>query len=67
MIIITKDEAAAVREKYGDSVHIAITNRKKKSNRKTYYVEETSKVMFFLERYRSRQVRKFNKKREAGS
>ena len=64
MIIISKDEAMAVRERYGDSVHIAITNRTKKSNRKHYYVEETNKVLFFLERYRAKQTRKNAKKRE---
>ena len=64
MIIITKAEAAAVRAKYGNSVHIAITNRTKKSNRKHYYVEETSKVLFFLKRYRNKQARRNSKKRE---
>ena len=64
MIIISKEEAAAVRAKYGNEVHIAITNRTKKSNRKHYYVEETNKVLFFLERYRNKQARRNSKKRE---
>lgn len=53
MISITKDEALALRSKYGDTVGITITNRHKKGGRKRYYTEETKRVFFFLERYRN--------------
>ena len=55
MVKITKQEAALVREKYPD-VTIAVTNRTHNSKKKTYYVEESRKVMFFLERYRNKGV-----------
>lgn len=63
MIAITRDEATALRERYGDEVGITITNRQKKSGRKHYYTEETNRVLFFLERYRNKQLRKIQKKR----
>ena len=63
MIIITKDEAIALRKRYGDEVGITITNRHKKGSRKRYYTEETSRVSFFLERYRSKQLRKMQKRK----
>lgn len=63
MIAITKDEAIALREKYGDEIGITITNRHKRGGRKHYYTEETKRVFFFLERYRSRQLQKIRKKR----
>lgn len=66
MIQVAKDEAMAIRSKYGDSVSITITNRHKKGGRKRYYVEETNRVMFFLERYRNKQLRKVQKKQGAG-
>lgn len=58
MISITKGEAMALREKYGDGVSVSITNRHKKGGRKCYYAEETSRVLFFIERLRDRQFRK---------
>ena len=64
MIQITKDEAMALRAKYGDEVCIAITNRHKKGGRKRYYTEETSRVLYFLDRYRSKQLRTAQQKRE---
>lgn len=63
MIAITRDEAVALKEKYGNEVGIAITNRHKKASRKHYYTEETNRVLFFLERYRNRQLRKIQQKR----
>lgn len=63
MIAITRDEAMALRERYGNEVGITITNRQKKSGRKHYYTEETNRVLFFLERYRNKQLRKIQKKR----
>lgn len=63
MISITKDEAMALRTKYGKDIGITITNRHKKSGRKHYYTEETSRVVFFLERYRNRQLRKLRQKK----
>lgn len=66
MIQVAKDEAMAIRSKYGDDVGITITNRHKKGGRKRYYVEETNRVMFFLERYRNKQLRKAQKKQGVG-
>ena len=63
MIVITKEEAMALRDKYGDSIGITITNRHKRGGRKRYYTEETNRVFFFLERYRNKQLRKTQKKR----
>lgn len=63
MIQITRDEAMAIRAKYGNEIGVTITNRHKKSGRKHYYTEETNRVLFFLERYRSKQLRKTQKKR----
>lgn len=57
MITINKDEAMAIRGKYGDEISITITNRHKRGGRKHYYVEETKRVLFFLERFRSKQFR----------
>lgn len=63
MIQITRDEAMAIRSKYGNEIGVTITNRHKKSGRKHYYTEETNRVLFFLERYRNKQLRKTQKKR----
>lgn len=67
MIAITRDEAMALRERYGDEVGITITNRQKKSGRKHYYTEETNRVLFFLERYRNKQLRKIQQKKRGNS
>lgn len=40
IIIITKDEAMALRAKYGDDANITITSRHKKGGRKKYYAAE---------------------------
>lgn len=58
MFMITRDEAMALREKYGDDIGITITNRGKRGGRKKYYTEETHRVMYFLERFRNKQNRK---------
>lgn len=63
MIQITRDEAMAIRAKYGNEIGVTITNRHKKGGRKRYYTEETNRVFFFLERYRNKQLRKIKKKR----
>lgn len=65
MIQINRDEAMALRDKYGDDVGITITSRHKKGGRKHYYAEETNRVLYFLERYRNKQLRKIQKKRGA--
>lgn len=57
MISITKEEAVALRNKFSD-LHIAITNRHKKSRRKHYYTEETNRVLYFLERLRNPRDRR---------
>lgn len=54
MILISRDESLALREKYGDTVGISITNRTKKGGRKKYYVEETQRVLYFIDRFRNR-------------
>ena len=64
MIQITKDEAMAIRAKYGNDVGISITNRHKKSGRKHYYTEETKRVLFFLERFHNKQLRKMQHKKK---
>lgn len=66
MISITRDEAMALRAKYGNEIGITITNRHKKGGRKRYYTEETNRVFFFLERYRNKQLRKTQNKRGNG-
>lgn len=63
MIQITRDEAMAIRAKYGDEVGVTITNRHKKGGRKRYYTEETNRVFFFLERFRNKQLRKNTQKK----
>lgn len=61
MINITKEEAMALRAKYGDGVSITITSRNKKNGRKKYYVSEERRNLFFLEKYREKQARKTSK------
>lgn len=63
MITITQDEAMALRAKYGDDIGIMVTNRHKKGGRKRYYTEETNRVLFFLDRYRNKRLRKMQAKR----
>lgn len=58
MVEISKEEAEAIRAKYGDEVYIAVTNRHKKSGQKNHYVEETSRVLGFLDRIRKRQLKR---------
>lgn len=48
IIPISTTEVAAVREKMPD-VHITITSKRKKHGGKTYYVEETSRVLRFID------------------
>lgn len=61
MIVIARDEAMAIREKYGNEINITVTNRQKGSKRKRYYVEETNRVLFFLERFRKKQAKRGKK------
>lgn len=58
MIKISKEEAMALRAKYGQDVCIAITNRTKKGGRKHYCAEETNRVLFFIERFRNKQAKR---------
>lgn len=58
MFAISKEEAMAIREKYGNEIHITITNRQKKGKRKRYYVEETQRVTFFLDRLKKKQAKR---------
>ncbi len=50
MILITKDEAALVRERFND-VHIRRT-MKQKSGRHRYYMEEAPRAMNMIRRLR---------------
>lgn len=59
MIIISREEAMALRAKFGDDANISITNRHKKGGRKKYYLPEEVKLMSFLNRLRNKQQRKF--------
>lgn len=63
MIIITKDEAMALRAKYGEEAKITITSKHKKGGRKKYYAAEERRNILFIERYRERQLRKNSKKK----
>ena len=66
MVIITKQEAEAIRKKFPEAC-IAITNRQKKASKKTRYVEESPRVMYFLKLLRgeikSRYDRNNNRRR----
>lgn len=57
MIVITKEEAMAIRAKYGEGAGIAVTNRHKKGGRKNYYMPEEGRLLFFLERFRNKKER----------
>lgn len=63
MIAITRDEAMALRERYGDEIGITITNRHKRGGRKHYYTEETKRVFYFLEHFRSKKLSKIQQKK----
>lgn len=58
MFVISQEEAMAIRERYGDEISITITNRQKRGKRKHYYVEESNRVFFFLERFRRKQAKR---------
>lgn len=58
MIQISKEEAMALRAKFGSDVGIAITSRNKKGNRKKYYAEEAYQVKLFLINYRNKRFEK---------
>lgn len=53
MIMISKEEAMAVKERFGDDVTIAITNRQKRGGRKRYYAPEERRVLNFLDQLSS--------------
>lgn len=57
MILITKEEAEAIRAKYGSDANISITNRQKRGGRKKYYLPEEPRLIGFISRYRSRRER----------
>lgn len=65
MIVISKDEAMALRERFGADVGITITSRHKRGGRKKYYAEEGYRVQHFLEIYREKRARRVNAKRGA--
>ena len=58
MIQISKEEAMALRAKFGSDLGITITSRNKKGNRKKYYTEEAYRALIFLERFREKQAKK---------
>lgn len=66
MIIITKEEAMALRAKYGDDANITITSRNKKGGRKKYYAAEERRNLIFIEKYRNKESRKKNIKKRVG-
>ena len=49
MIIITKEEAAKVRQKFEGENCITIPNRHKRGGRKKYYMAEDPKYVSYLE------------------
>jgi len=53
MIKVTKEEAALVQRRFPD-VYITITCKGKEGNRKTRYVEESSRVMALIHSSRAR-------------
>lgn len=53
MISITKDEAMALRKKFGDDLAITVMNRQKRGGRKHYCTEESYRVMRVLNKLRS--------------
>ena len=67
MIIINKEEAMALREKYGNEANITITSTHKKGGRKKYYCSEDRRNVFFIERFRAKQQKKFSKPRGENS
>ena len=62
MIVINREEAMALREKYGEDAHITITSRHKKGGRKKYYAAEERRNVFFIERFRRNKERQFKKR-----
>ena len=54
MVVITKEEAMAIRAKFGNEASITITNRHKRGGRKHYYLPEEGKFMYFLEKLRNK-------------
>lgn len=52
IIPISTTEVAAVRDQMPD-VHITITSKRKKHGGKTYYVEETTRVLRFIDGLRN--------------
>lgn len=58
MIEISQEEAEAIREKYGNAIGITITNRQKRGGRKRYYTEESQRIVYFLERFRKKQMKR---------
>lgn len=53
MIKVSKEESIALRERFPD-LCIAILN--KRSRHKKYYVEETPRVLKFINKYRGQQI-----------
>lgn len=63
MVIISKEEATAIRERYGDDAHISIVNRHKRNGRKKYYLPEEGRLISFLNRFRNRKAAGTRKER----
>nr|DAG62803.1 MAG TPA: hypothetical protein [Caudoviricetes sp.] len=53
MISITKDEAMALRKKFGDDLAITVMNRYKRGGHKRYCTEESYRVMRVLNKLRA--------------
>lgn len=52
MIVITRDESLALRDKFGQEIRISITNRNKHGGRKKYYMPEEPHFVKYLEKLR---------------
>ena len=66
MISITRDEAMALREEYGNDICIAITNRHKHGGRKKYYLAEERRFIYSLNKIRSRNLKEVYTKKKRG-
>ena len=62
MIVINREEAMALRDKYGVDAHITITSKHKKGGRKKYYAAEERRNVLFIERFREKKLRQFKKR-----
>lgn len=56
MVNITKDEAMALRKKYGNDAKIAIVNKHKHGGRKKYYLPEEPFLLRYLDKVRNNSI-----------